>query len=575
MILMSYKPPERRIKVKERILKIIQKTLKKRGFTIGDIDKKIGYCFKNALYHGMTLSVEDFNKLKELIGSENLVKIFGIKDIPHKIMVGKSLQKKITLEENNIVSEFIGILLGDGHLSENSSNVSISFNGVDEADYVEYVKKLIKKLFKQVHIRENWERDSPNSSGNEKGLTLTITSISLHDALVTKGLIPGDKVQNQIKIPRWIFKKKEFKIYCLKGLFDTDGSIFIDKNHKIINLNFTSASKPLVQDFFKICNLLNIQPSPKIIKRKVDESKENPRFHLQIIAKDQVKRFLEIIDVEKLKDPLRRLYLGTQLIYLNESNEIIDDIGKKIKKEYPRESERVYSKSYAVFLKQTCEDRLGYKIKSDDINKAISNSFDYEIYVYRKEKAKYLKYLYEQLGNLEYIREYLKDNGEVVIPTSNTINIFIKRYMKTEEKNIKYESWLSEFRLRTIKVDNQKNEISRFPRKYRSVLNLLIFQVINETSKDISNSEIFKLLIKKLNNSKLLLVTWLLEKKDYNLALKNYIKNLIILIKEIYIAIKKNNRIGGKVLKKKFNLRFSVSRINEMIKDLNERLAPK
>lgn len=87
MILMNYKTPEKRIKVKKSILEIIQRVLKKRGFSIVDIDKKIGYCFKNALYHGLTFSVENFNKLKELIGLEDLNKIFRINDIPHKIMI--------------------------------------------------------------------------------------------------------------------------------------------------------------------------------------------------------------------------------------------------------------------------------------------------------------------------------------------------------------------------------------------------------------------------------------------------------------------------------------------------------
>ncbi|TFG02306.1 MAG: hypothetical protein EU540_01765, partial [Promethearchaeota archaeon] len=209
---MSYKPPDNRIKIKKSILEIIQKLLKKRGFSIRDINKKIGYCFKNALYHGLTFSVEDFNKLKELIGLKNLNKFFNVNDIPHKIMVGKSLQEKLILEESNNLAEFIGILLGDGHLSENGSDIYISFNGIEEANYVEYVKKLIKNLFNEVTIREKWERDSPNSSGNEKGLNLIITSISLHEAFVMKGLIPGNKVQNQIKVPKWIFKKKEYII---------------------------------------------------------------------------------------------------------------------------------------------------------------------------------------------------------------------------------------------------------------------------------------------------------------------------------------------------------------------------
>ncbi len=49
---MNHKPPEKRVKIKKSNLEIIQKLLKKRGFSIVDVEKKIGYCFENALYHG-------------------------------------------------------------------------------------------------------------------------------------------------------------------------------------------------------------------------------------------------------------------------------------------------------------------------------------------------------------------------------------------------------------------------------------------------------------------------------------------------------------------------------------------
>ena len=81
---------------------------------------------------------------------------------------------------------------------------------------------------------------------------------------------------------------------------------------------------------------------------------------------------------------------------------------------------------------------------------------NYNIYVYHKDKAKLLKYLYEELGNLKYVKEYIEDNGYVVNPTDDTINKFIKRYINTEIKDLNYNKWLRESRFRNTLILQKK-----------------------------------------------------------------------------------------------------------------------
>ena len=54
---------------------------------------------------------------------------------------------QIKLERNERLAEFIGIMLGDGHLYEKTYRIQISFNGIDEPNYLFYVKNLIKSIF--------------------------------------------------------------------------------------------------------------------------------------------------------------------------------------------------------------------------------------------------------------------------------------------------------------------------------------------------------------------------------------------------------------------------------------------
>ena len=84
----------------------------------------------------------------------------------------------------------------------------------------------------------------------------------------------GDKVKNQVYVPLWIKKEKvwikynqlewiskikPFVIACLRGLTDTDGSIYVDRFNKIIGIGFKNASLRLVKDFKSMCESLYIR----------------------------------------------------------------------------------------------------------------------------------------------------------------------------------------------------------------------------------------------------------------------------------------------------------------------------
>ena len=55
------------------------------------------------------------------------------------------------MEKKEILSEIIGIILGDGYLRYDTDNYkygfNISLNGIDDYDYYQYVKKLLREFF--------------------------------------------------------------------------------------------------------------------------------------------------------------------------------------------------------------------------------------------------------------------------------------------------------------------------------------------------------------------------------------------------------------------------------------------
>jgi len=80
------------------------------------------------------------------------------------------------------------------------------------------------------------------------------------NSLKKAGLRSGDKTENQVSVPPWIFEQEEFVVPCLRGLVDTDGSIYERKSGDIV-VNFKNKSKPLLKDFKQLCSILNIETS--------------------------------------------------------------------------------------------------------------------------------------------------------------------------------------------------------------------------------------------------------------------------------------------------------------------------
>ena len=206
----------KRISISKCNLKSVLDDLKiKKNLSLNQISKIIGTNIKNLKYdYTRTLKEESFQKLERLYGNE----------ISHEII------EKIRLRHKNDqeLAEFIGIMLGDGHINSKLYRQQISFNGIDENKYMHYVKNKIILMY-GIKPNESWERDKRNATGKEKGMLLYIDNKSLFEDLISHGLKPGNKTKNQVSVPNWIKSDENFTIACLRGLFDTDGSISVVK----------------------------------------------------------------------------------------------------------------------------------------------------------------------------------------------------------------------------------------------------------------------------------------------------------------------------------------------------------
>lgn len=274
----------KKVSVPENELQKARRKLKEeQNLTIKDINDEIDAELKNYLYKGFNMPKEVFERLQDISDL----------DLDHRMMDhrnGVSYSKRIlALQKNEELAEFFGMMLGDGHIQDYSSNrdekyvtnyrVELCFNEKE----TEIIDRALK-LFSSVIGKD----PSFHSNPNNKGAKLMVYSKDLVEILEELGLEPGNKTDNQVGVPGWIKEKTEFQIRCLKGLTDTDGTIYERApGDKVIQ--FKNASQPLLNDFKEMCE-----------KQDISTSKGGYRT-IQVAANDDVRRFIRLIQPIKCK----------------------------------------------------------------------------------------------------------------------------------------------------------------------------------------------------------------------------------------------------------------------------------
>lgn len=192
-----------------------------------------------------------------------------------------SHRKQVLLPKHSKdLAEFFGIMIGDGGIN-NDWQFKITMNSIADKDYSKYVLKLVQKLFKV--------EPSLMKRKNRNAMDVYLNSVTVVDFLVDNGLIRGNKLKQGLKIPKWILKNREYSKVCVRGLFDTDGCMYIH-THKVsgkiyrnIGLQFTSYSKELI---FQVAEILdNFGIMPHITKRGNE---------IYIYQADMIKKYLKL-----------------------------------------------------------------------------------------------------------------------------------------------------------------------------------------------------------------------------------------------------------------------------------------
>lgn len=177
------------------------------------------------------------------------------------------------------LAEFVGIMLGDGCLS-GRFQVGIAFNAKTDRAYGTYLQRLFWALF---GLSATIQRRVDSN-----GWTVVASSRALVEYLQTLGLVGGDKVAHQVDVPEWIWAKLPYQRACLKGLMDTDGSIY----------RYTHSVNGSVYDHVALCFTNRSQPLLSSVQRVLSNNGFRPRlrrYQVHLNRQIEIQRYFQII----------------------------------------------------------------------------------------------------------------------------------------------------------------------------------------------------------------------------------------------------------------------------------------
>ncbi len=166
--------------------------------------------------------------------------------------LGCNVAKKfLPLKKSADLAELFGIILGDGCIRK--EQIKITLNRIIDKEYSFFVSNLIRSQLGEM----------PSVIERNNVIEIHLYGTELVKRLEENGLKQGNKTLLQVKIPEWIIENDMYARRCLRGLFDTDGGLYIhrrkEKEKNSLGWCFTNYSAPIIRDVKKIllCNGIN------------------------------------------------------------------------------------------------------------------------------------------------------------------------------------------------------------------------------------------------------------------------------------------------------------------------------
>lgn len=149
----------------------------------------------------------------------------GLNSLNAHIRLQTKFQQPHTINRprpSQLLAEMVGIIVGDGHLSE--YQVTVTTNALTDLDHALFIKKVLEELFQVRASIAKREKDNT--------VTITVSSKRVVEYLKDLGIPQGNKIANGVTVPQWVSQRALWQKGFIRGLFDTDGCIYLDKHSR-------------------------------------------------------------------------------------------------------------------------------------------------------------------------------------------------------------------------------------------------------------------------------------------------------------------------------------------------------
>lgn len=203
-------------------------------------------------------------------------------------MRGYFRNKKLS-NDKSLRAYIVGLAIGDGNLS-NPNNRATRLRITCDKKYPRLLKRIIDAL--QLLLPEN-----KVSLVKRKGcIDVSVYSNHLEKTLGWKAKM-GSKFNQNVSVPPWIKRKNNYKINCLKGLMETDGSIYSDRGYPAVM--FVTVIQKLAKEVHKMMTSLGFKPRLYKIERKNNPYNFKQRAVYHIRLSKNVSKFLTLVSPNK------------------------------------------------------------------------------------------------------------------------------------------------------------------------------------------------------------------------------------------------------------------------------------
>jgi len=172
---------------------------------------------------------------------------------------------------NELFSEFLGALAGDGHVNKINYEVSISMDKDLDGAYCDHITQLFKKLF-NIHSRRYVQKNK---------VKCFVYSKELVNFLSENYKIPVGKKKGRLHIPLQVKSNKNLLKAYIRGVFDTDGSF----NRHHLNdamVGIACRDKIFMEELKNTLQYLNFTASHSNKNLYIYQKKEIDRFFKEI-----------------------------------------------------------------------------------------------------------------------------------------------------------------------------------------------------------------------------------------------------------------------------------------------------